>query len=209
MQYNEVVGRLAATRAMGVLRIDRLERGLEIAEGCLSGGIDCLEISYNSPEAGAKIAALKEYFGAKLVVGAGTVLEATTARLAIISGAQFVIASTFSKEVAKLCNLYQIPYAPGCTSMTEAVEALSYGAAFIKAFPISDFYGPKFVKIFKTPFPNMPILVSGGVNLDNLREYLNYGADCIGIGGLLTKGSKEEIAANAAAITEIIASYRK
>ena len=72
-------------------------------------------------------------------MGAGTVLDAETARLAILKGAKFIIAPNFSKEVARLCNRYQIPYAPGCTTITEMVEAMEVGASFIKAFPISNF----------------------------------------------------------------------
>jgi 2-dehydro-3-deoxyphosphogluconate aldolase/(4S)-4-hydroxy-2-oxoglutarate aldolase len=82
------------------------------------------------------------------------------------------------------------------------------GAAFIKAFPISDFYGPKLVKVFKTPIPDMPILASGGINLDNLSEWLKNGVDVCGLGGLLTKGSSDEIAENAAKVRKIITDYR-
>ena len=85
---------------------------------------------------------------------------------------------------------------------------MSSGAAFVKAFPISDFYGPKLVKVFKTPIPDMPILASGGINLDNLTTWLENGVDVCGFGGLLTKGSSEDIAANAAKIHEIITGFR-
>ena len=204
MQKIEVTKRIADTGAMAIVRVKTVERGFEIAQGCLDGGIDCLEISYTLPNAGEVIAALREKYGDKLVVGAGTVLDAETARHAILAGAQFIIAPNLSTEVAKVCNRYQIPYAPGCTSVTEAVTGLEYGAAFIKAFPISDFYGPKMVSVFKTPIPFMPILASGGITLDNLNDYVKRGVDCCGFGGLLTKGTTEEIAANAKKIKTII-----
>ena len=204
MQKIEVTKRIADTGAMAIVRVKTVERGFEIAQGCLDGGIDCLEISYTLPNAGEVIAALREKYGDKLVVGAGTVLDPETARHAILAGAQFIIAPNLSTEVAKVCNRYQIPYAPGCTSVTEAVTGLEYGAAFIKAFPISDFYGPKMVSVFKTPIPFMPILASGGISLDNLNDYVKRGVDCCGFGGLLTKGTTEEIAANAKKIKTII-----
>ena len=94
-----------------------------------------LEISYTLPNAGEVIAALREKFGDKLVVGAGTVLDPETARHAILAGAQFIIAPNLSTEVAIVCNRYQIPYAPGCTSITEAVTGLEYGAAFHQSIP--------------------------------------------------------------------------
>ena len=121
---------------------------------------------------------------------------------------RFIIAPNLSKDVAIVCNRYQIPYAPGCTSVTEAINGLEYGAAFIKAFPISDFYGPKLVSVFKTPIPTMPILASGGINLNNLEDYVKNGVDCCGFGGLLTKGSSEEIAENARKIKAIIDKIR-
>ena len=204
MQKVEITKRIADTGAMAIVRVQTVERGYEIAEGCLAGGIDCMEISYTLPNAGEVIAALREKFGDKLGVGAGTVLDPETARHAILAGAQFIIAPNLSTEVAKVCNRYQIPYAPGCTSITEAITGLEYGAAFIKAFPISDFYGPKLVSVFKTPTPFMPILASGGITLDNLSDYVKRGVDCCGFGGLLTKGTSEDIAANAKQIKTII-----
>lgn len=204
MQKIEITKRIADTGAMAIVRVETIERGYEIAQGCLDGGIDCLEISYTLPNAGEVISALKEKFGNQLVVGAGTVLDSETARHAILAGAQFIIAPNLSTEVAIICNRYQIPYAPGCTSISEAITGLDYGAAFIKAFPISDFYGPKLVSVFKTPIPTMPILASGGINLDNLSDYISKGVDCCGFGGLLTKGSSSEITENAKKIKTII-----
>lgn len=90
---------------MAIVRVQTVERGYEIAEGCLAGGIDCMEISYTLPNAGEVIAALREKFGDKLVVGAGTVLDPETARHAILAGAQFIIAPNLSTEVAKVCNV--------------------------------------------------------------------------------------------------------
>lgn len=204
MQKIEITKRIADTGAMAIVRVETIERGYEIAQGCLDGGIDCLEISYTLPNAGKVISALKEKFGDQLIVGAGTVLDSETARHAILAGAQFIIAPNLSTEVAIICNRYQIPYAPGCTSISEAITGLDYGAAFIKAFPISDFYGPKLVSVFKTPIPTMPILASGGINLDNLSDYISKGVDCCGFGGLLTKGSSSDITENAKKIKMII-----
>ena len=209
MQKIEITHKIAECGAMAIVRVETIERGIEIAQGCLDGGINVLEISYTLPNAGEVIAALRHHFKDELIVGAGTVLDSETARMAILKGAQFVIAPNLSKEVATLCNRYQIPYAPGCTSITEAVQGLEYGAAFIKAFPISDFYGAKLVSVFKTPIPYMPILASGGINLNNLSDYIKKGVDCCGFGGLLTKGSRDEIAKNAKDIRTIIDDTRK
>ncbi|MFL0267677.1 ketohydroxyglutarate aldolase [Candidatus Clostridium radicumherbarum] len=205
----DIINKIEATGAMAIVRTESIERAIEIAEGCLKGGVDVLEISYTLPNAGDVIKALNDKFDDNLLVGAGTILDGETARLAILSGAKFIIAPNFSREVAKVCNRYQIPYAPGCTTVTEMVEALEVGASYIKAFPISNFYGPSLVSVLKTPIPNLPILASGGANLDNLELWLKNGVDAVGFGGLLTKGSKHEIAENARKIREIIVNTRK
>lgn len=208
MKKMMVTKRMADVGALAIVRAETIDRAVEIAQGCIDGGVPVMEMSYTLNNAGDVIQALKDKFKDQLCVGAGTVLDSETARHAILHGAEFIIAPNFDEKVALICNRYQIPYAPGCTTLTEAVNALSYGAAFVKAFPISDFYGPKLVKVFKTPIPQMPILASGGINLDNLATWLDNGVDVCGFGGLLTKGSQQEIAANAQSIRTIIDQYR-
>ncbi|MBL1225104.1 ketohydroxyglutarate aldolase [Enterococcus sp. BWR-S5] len=197
MYRNTIINRIVNTKIMAIVRVETVDRAVEIAEGCLAGGVDCLEISYTLPNAGEVIAALNTQYGDRLVIGAGTVLDSETARLAILSGAKFVIAPNFKEEVCRLCNRYQIPYMPGCTSMTEMVDAMEAGAAMIKAFPISGYYGSSVVSTLKTPLPYMPILSSGGVTLDNVKDWAATAIDCVGVGSLLTKGTTEEIAENA------------
>lgn len=209
MRKFEVMQRIVSTGAMAIVRTKSISRGIEIAQGCLNGGIDILEISYTLPNAGEVIRALDQQFGDRLIVGAGTILDDVTARLAILAGAKFVIAPTFNKSVAIMCNRYQIPYAPGCTSITEMVAALEIGAAMIKAFPISNFYGSELIPVVKTPIPDMPILASGGVTLENLEEWIVQGVDAIGFGGLLTTGTVSEITENAEQIRHIIKENRK
>ena len=178
MFKTDIITRIEKTGAMAIVRTETIERGIEIAQGCLNGGVDVLEISYTLPNAGEVIEAINKKFNDQLVVGAGTVLDAETARLAIL--------------------------APGCTTITEMVEAMEVGASFIKAFPISNFYGPELVSVLKTPIPVMPILASGGITLDNLSDWIKKGTECCGFGGLLTKGTSEEITENAKKIRAII-----
>ncbi|MGG5314834.1 ketohydroxyglutarate aldolase [Enterococcus sp. AZ072] len=194
--------------ALAIVRAETIERASEIAEGCMAGGIPIMEMSFTLNNAGEIIRKLKEKYGVSLCVGAGTVLDSETARHAILEGADFIISPTFNEGVSHICNRYQIPYAPGCTSFSEAVEGLTEGAAFIKAFPISDFYGHQLVKVFKTPLPDMPILASGGITLENLEQWLQNGVDVCGFGSLLTKGTSKEIEENARKISAIIKEYR-
>jgi 2-dehydro-3-deoxyphosphogluconate aldolase/(4S)-4-hydroxy-2-oxoglutarate aldolase len=209
MKKVNITKKMVEAGALAIVRVETLDRACEIAEGCIKGGIPVMEMSYTLNNAGEIIEGLSKKYGEELCVGAGTVLDSETARHAILHGAKFIIAPNYNEDVAKICNRYQIPYAPGCTSLTEAVDALSLGAAFIKAFPISDFYGPKLVKVFKTPIPDMPILASGGITLDNLHVWLEDKVDVCGFGGLLTQGSSEDIAENARKIRETIDNFRK
>lgn len=204
----ETTLRIYETGLMAVVRVETVERGIEVAKGCLAGGIDVMEISYTNNNAGEVIRGIKAEFGSTMLVGAGTVLEGTTARLAIMDGAEFIIAPTYDQDVQEICNLYQIPYAPGCTSYSEMMEALKKGAAFVKAFPISNYYGPSMAKVIKVPVPNTPVLASGGANLENLHVWFENGVDCVGLGGLLTTGTSEKIAENARKLRDIVQEVR-
>ena len=119
-----------------------------------------------------------------VVIGAGTVLDATTARLAIVAGAEYIVSPSFDEETAKICNLYQVPYLPGCMTITEMKEALKSGADIIKLFPGS-VYGPSVISAFKAPLPQLNIMPTGGVSLENMAEWFAAGVTAVGVGGNL------------------------
>lgn len=192
---------------MSVVRAD-VQTSLNIAEAGLKGGVKLIELSYTVPTAQESIQEVKKQFP-EIVIGAGTVLDEVTARLAIMSGADFILSPQFNKDVALMANRYQVPYLPGCNSVSEAVEAMTYGAAFVKIFPGSAVAGPKLINVIKTPIPNMPILASGGGTFDNFNDFLDAGADCVAFGGLLANGSMEHIQQNAQRLTNQLAAYRE
>lgn len=208
MFRTSILNRIEETAIMAIVRVETMERAIEIGDGCLAGGVDCLEISYTLPNAGEIIKQLNAHYQDKLLIGAGTVLDSETARSAILAGATFIIAPNYNEAVCKLCNRYQIPYMPGCTSVTEMITALEAGAAMVKAFPISSYYGPSLIATLKTPTPYLPIMSSGGADLSNIHEWLESGVDCIGIGSLLTKGTKEEITTNAKKLKQAVKNHR-
>ncbi|WP_314209253.1 ketohydroxyglutarate aldolase [Vagococcus salmoninarum] len=209
MYRNEIITRINQTAIMAIVRVETEARAVEIAEGCLAGGVDCLEISYTLPNAGEIIHFLTKKYGDQLLVGAGTVLDSETARLAILAGAKFIIAPNYQKSVCELANRYQIPYMPGCTSVTEMITAMEAGSAMVKAFPISNFYGANLIITFKTPTPYMPIMSSGGVTLENVDEWVATGVECMGVGSLLTKGSQAEITENAKILVAAVKKGRR
>lgn len=195
----------------GALAVVRAQSGrvLEIAEGILNGGIDVMEISYTNLDAPQSIDAVHEKYGDKILVGAGTILDGPSAKDAISHDVGFIYSPIFDKDVAELCNQYQIPYAPGCTTVSEAVEAMRAGATFIKIFPYGGILGPDAIKTIKTPIPDMPVLESGGVNVDNVTEWFNAGVEVVGIGGALSKGSPVDIAKNALELRKKIDDFKK
>src|SRR5699024_2260417 len=119
MQYLDTLNRIVDNVVLAVVRVDDIERGYEIADGCLEGGVEVIEISYSNKNAGGVIKDLKTKYTSQMFIGAGRVLDGETARPAILSGAEFIIAPMFNEDVAKICNRYQIPYMPGCTTYTE------------------------------------------------------------------------------------------
>ena len=173
---------------VSVIRGDSFEEGYKAAIACIKGHLNTIEVAYTNNNANAIIKKLTEDYQSRddILIGAGTVLDAQTARNAIIAGAKYVVSPAFNKDTATMCNRYGIPYIPGCMTIKEMVEAMESGCEIIKLFPGSAF-GPKYVSAVKGPLPHISLMVTGGVNLDNAHEWFNAGVDAIGIGGELNK----------------------
>ncbi len=184
--------RIETTGIVAVIRAESEEKAINISYACIEGGIDSVEITFTVPKAQKVIEALVNEFGEKLLVGAGTVLDSETARIAILSGAKFIVGPSFNIETTKLCNRYQVPYIPGCMTPTEIIKAMESGVDVIKIFP-GNVFGPSFIKDIKGPFPKANLMPTGGVNLENVEQWIKNGCFAVGIGGALTNGSKEEI----------------
>ncbi|GFN35234.1 bifunctional 2-keto-4-hydroxyglutarate aldolase/2-keto-3-deoxy-6-phosphogluconate aldolase [Tepidimicrobium xylanilyticum] len=186
---------LTKIEEVGVVAVVRAKNGKEarkIALACMNGGISTIEIAFTVPQAHKVIEVLTEEFGDKLLVGAGTVLDSQTARIAILAGAKYIVSPSFDAETVKLCNRYQIPYMAGCMTITEMVKAMEAGTDVIKVFPGSVF-GPSFISAIKGPLPQATLMPTGGINLDNVDQWIKNGCMAVGIGGNLTKGSSEDI----------------
>jgi len=128
MQKVEILKNIEAAGVIAVVRGNSPEQAIKTSEAAIKGGVKGIELTFTVPNANEVIAKLAEkYADTDAVIGAGTVLDAPTARLAIIAGAKFIVAPTFDPDVARLCNLYEIPYIPGCMSVTEMQTAMQYG----------------------------------------------------------------------------------
>ena len=188
----DTLKRIEATGIVAVVRAENEEKAINIAYACVEGGIDSIEITFTVPGAQKVIEALVKEFGERLLVGAGTILDSETARIAILAGAKFIVGPSFDLETSKLCNRYQVPYMPGCMTPTEIAKAMEAGVDIIKIFP-GNVFGPSFIKDIKGPLPHANLMPTGGVDLENVDKWIKNGCVAIGVGGALTKGSKDDI----------------
>ena len=175
---------------MAIVRTDNSSQASRIVEACMEGGASAIEITFTVPGATAIIEELaKRYPVKELALGAGTVLDPETARIAILAGAQFVVSPSLNTGTARLCNRYHIPYLPGAGTIREIVEAMEAGADIIKVFP-GETLGPVFVKAAKAPLPQASLMPTGGVSIDNASEWIAAGSVALGVGGNLTVGAR-------------------
>ena len=193
MKKMERLTRIEHAGVVAVVREDSQKRAIEAARAVIKGGIKGIEVTFSVPQADQVIAQLKEEYqnDSSVVIGAGTVLDAVTARLAILAGAEFIVSPCFDQATAEMCNFYQVPYMPGCMTITEMQQAMKSGADIVKLFPANNFT-PQMIKAAKAPLPHVNIMPTGGVNLENIAAWKQAGAIVVGVGGNLFKGVKDE-----------------
>jgi 2-dehydro-3-deoxyphosphogluconate aldolase/(4S)-4-hydroxy-2-oxoglutarate aldolase len=189
MKKIETLNRLVTSGVIAVIRGDDMLTAVKTAQACSAGGIKGLEITFTIPGADEVISTLVKDKKQDYLVGAGTVLDAPTARYAILKGASFIVSPSFDKEVAEICNLYQVPYIAGCLTPTEVVTALKAGVDIVKVFPGS-LAGPEYLKAIHGPLPQANLLPSGGVDLANVADWIHNGAVAVSAGSSLTAPAK-------------------
>lgn len=190
LQKYKVLSEMQKGYIVAVIRGNSKEEAVEIAKEAYKGGIRSLEITFTTPDAEEVIAELSRLNDDNMIIGAGTVLDAATARLAIMKGARYIVSPHFDSSISLMCNRYCIPYLPGCGSVTEIMEAVTYGSDLIKLFPGS-LLGKSFIKDVHGPLPHVQMMPSGGVSKDNLEDWIESGAFAVGIGSALTKNVTE------------------
>jgi len=180
-----VLNRIIDTGLVAIIRADVADHAARIAEACAKGGVSVLEITFTVPGAAKVIEALSKEYEDEMIVGAGTVLDPETARIAILSGARFVVSPALNADTARLCNRYQVPHMPGTGTVKEIIAAMELGAEIIKIFP-SEGLGPGFVKAVRSPLPQAQLMPTGGVILDNVTDGIKAGCIVVGVSGHLT-----------------------
>lgn len=190
MDKEKVLAKLTDAGLVAVVRANNAEEAIKISDACLEGGCPSIELTFTVPGAHKVIEELaKRYPGGEMLLGAGTVLDSETARMAILSGANYIVSPGFNLETAKLCNRYRMPYMAGCMTITEVITAMEAGVDIVKIFP-ADLFGPKIIKDIRGPLPHAKMMPTGGVDVSNVHEWIKAGAVAVGAGSSLTAGAK-------------------
>ncbi|EGG34919.1 bifunctional 4-hydroxy-2-oxoglutarate aldolase/2-dehydro-3-deoxy-phosphogluconate aldolase [Paenibacillus sp. HGF5] len=177
------------SKIIAIIRGANSKDVLNMAKALHEGGVNMLEITMNSPNALSAIEEITAELGDRVVVGAGTVLDSETARAAILAGAKFILSPTVDIETIKMAKRYGAVSIPGAFTPTEILSAYENGGDIIKVFPAT--LGPSFIKDIRGPLPQIPLLPTGGIDLNNIQEFMKAGAIGCGIGSALVNTQLE------------------
>ena len=183
-----VLQQILENKIVAIVRGAEASSVLKIAEALYAGGVKVIEVTMNSPRPLAVIEEVANRLGDRMIVGAGTVLDPETAREAILAGAKFILSPTVNLETIKISKTYGVVNIPGAYTATEIVQAYQYGGDIIKVFPATS---PAYIKDLLGPLSHIPLLPTGGVNLENINEFKKAGAVGFGIGSALVDTKKE------------------
>lgn len=191
MGKNESLKRIKNTGIVAVIRAENPKKAIKIADAVKAGGLKSIEITMTVPGAIDVIKELANNYSIdEILIGAGSVLDAQTARLCILAGAEYIVGPTLNEDMIKMANRYQKVVMPGAMSVTEVQKAMELGADVVKIFPAS-LFGPKIIRAIKGPLPQAPLIPTGGVNLDNVTDWIKAGSFAVGVGSALVSGAKE------------------
>jgi len=173
--------RLITSGVVAVIRMEDARQLIAVAEALKAGGVESIEFTMTTPGALTVMEQVAGRFGDEVLLGAGTVLDVETARAAILAGAQFVVEPGLNLDVIRMCRRYNTVVIPGAMTPTEIITAWETGADIVKVFP-AGVLGPGFLKDILGPLPQVRLLPTGGVNLDNAAAFIKAGAVAIGVG---------------------------
>jgi 2-dehydro-3-deoxyphosphogluconate aldolase/(4S)-4-hydroxy-2-oxoglutarate aldolase len=210
MDKAEVVKQIKDVGVIPVVRATSSDEAMRAIDAIRAGGISVLEITMTVPGAVGVIEAVAKRYGADALVGAGTVLDAETARACIRSGAQFVVSPSLNLETIECCRSLGVAVMPGALTPTEVVTAWTAGADFVKVFPAGAVGGPSYLKALKAPLPQIELVPTGGVSLKTAADFIRAGASALGVGadlvdiGAIREGQASVITERAKQFVEIV-----
>jgi 2-dehydro-3-deoxyphosphogluconate aldolase/(4S)-4-hydroxy-2-oxoglutarate aldolase len=197
-----------------IVRTDSAEKALRAAQAICRGGLRALEVTMTVPKAIQVIEKVADEFGAEMLIGAGSVLDAETARACMLAGAEFFVTPSLNLKTIEICHRYGKLVMPGALTPTEVLTAWEAGADLVKIFPCGNVGGPNYIKALKAPLPQVPMVPTGGVSLDNTAEFFKAGASAVAVGSELcdkqatAEGRFEVIEQNARQFLEVVRKAR-
>ena len=200
---NNIIDAINANKIIAIIRGIDKEHIVKTAEALLAGGIKIMEITLNRSDAVESIEMLCKTFNGKMLLGAGTVLNKKQVEEVSKAGAMFIVSPNTDREVIEQTKNLNMVSIPGALTPSEIVDARKFGADFVKVFPAGSL-GPNYIKAIRAPLDNIPLLAVGGIDTENMCEFLKAGVAGLGIGGnlvdktLISSGKYDEIRKNAA-----------
>jgi 2-dehydro-3-deoxyphosphogluconate aldolase / (4S)-4-hydroxy-2-oxoglutarate aldolase len=214
MKKSAVIQQIRETGLIPVVRATSADEATRAIEAICKGGVSVLEITMTVPGAIRVIEQLSEKLGDGAVVGAGTVLDAETARACMLAGAQFIVSPSLDLATIACCRRYGVAVMPGALTPTEVVQAWSAGADFVKVFPAGALGGASYIKSLKAPLPQIELVPTGGVSLKTAADFIKAGASALGVGAdlvdvkALREGNDEVITERARQYVQIVRDSR-
>lgn len=185
MTKSKVLEQILDYKIVAIIRGLNTEQSIQTTKALIKGGIHLIEVTLDSPNALNTISTLSEMYNSnKVLIGAGTVLDSESARTCILSGAEFLISPILDYDFIKMCRRYDKLAIPGVMTPTEIFRAWEMGADIVKVFPAGSL-GCKYIKSVKGPLKDVKIMATGGININNALDFINHGADALGVGGSL------------------------
>jgi 2-dehydro-3-deoxyphosphogluconate aldolase / (4S)-4-hydroxy-2-oxoglutarate aldolase len=214
MDKQQVMARIRDVGIVPVIRAESADEAARVIDAIRAGGVSVLEITMTVPGAVGLIAEVARRVGNDAVVGAGTVLDAETARAVILAGARFVVSPALDLATIACCRRYGVPVAPGALTPTEVVAAWQAGADIVKVFPANAVGGASYIKALKAPLPQIELCPTGGVSLETAADFIKAGASALGVGNdlvdlkALRAGQAQAITEKAKRFVEIVKTAR-
>ena len=184
----EQMQRIETCGIVAIIRANSSTELIEAAAAIQAGGVDVIEITMTTPDALRVIGDVSARLGETVLVGVGSVLDAETARAAMLAGAEFVVSPVTKLDVIEICNRYDKVVIPGAFTPTEILTAWEMGADYVKVFPSSG-VGSSYIKDIKAPLPQILLIPTGGVNAENAAEFMQAGASALGVGSSLVSNA--------------------
>lgn len=178
------LSQLRQHRAIAVIRAPKMEMGEQMALAVASGGMQLIEITWNSDRAAELISQLRAELPT-CIIGTGTLFNVQQLQLAIASGAQFLFTPHVDREMIQAAVAKNVPIIPGALTPTEIITAYTQGASCVKVFPVQALGGTSYIKSLQGPMGHIPLIPTGGVTPDNAKEFLQAGAIAVGLSGQL------------------------